>query len=68
MADVISSRAPAQAANDNAAVLSDCAAECLYPRLDSRDLFRDTRQIEIAHAGRIYRLRLTQLNKLILTA
>jgi hemin uptake protein HemP len=37
-------------------------------RLDSKDLFRAAREIEIAHDGRIYRLRLTQLNKLILTA
>lgn len=38
------------------------------PRLDSRELFRQGRAIEIVHAGRIYTLRLTQLNKLILTA
>lgn len=37
-------------------------------RIDSKDLFRSGREIEIAHDGRIYRLRLTQLNKLILTA
>jgi hemin uptake protein HemP len=37
-------------------------------RLQSRDLFRHGREVEIAHDGRIYRLRLTQLNKLILTA
>lgn len=37
-------------------------------RLDSKDLFRHAREIEIDHEGRIYRLRLTQLNKLILTA
>ena len=32
------------------------------------DLFRQGREVEIDHQGRIYRLRLTQLNKLILTA
>ena len=37
-------------------------------RISSRDLFRQMREVEIAHEGRIYRLRLTQLNKLILTA
>lgn len=37
-------------------------------RLDSKDLFRQAREVEIAHEGRVYRLRLTQLNKLILTA
>ena len=37
-------------------------------RLSSQELFRRSREIEIEHAGKIYRLRLTQLNKLILTA
>ena len=36
-------------------------------RLDSRDLFRDTREIIIAHGDETYRLRLTAQNKLILT-
>lgn len=38
------------------------------PRINSEDLFRHGREVEIVHRGRIYRLRLTQLNKLILTA
>jgi hemin uptake protein HemP len=37
-------------------------------RIKSRDLFQQMREVEIDHEGRIYRLRLTQLNKLILTA
>ncbi len=37
-------------------------------RLKSEDLFQQLREVEIDHEGRIYRLRLTQLNKLILTA
>lgn len=37
-------------------------------RIKSEDLFRQAREVEIDHQGRIYRLRLTQLNKLILTA
>jgi hemin uptake protein HemP len=37
-------------------------------RIKSQDLFKQMREIEIDHDGRIYRLRLTQLNKLILTA
>lgn len=37
-------------------------------RIRSEDLFQDQREIEIEHHGRIYRLRVTQLNKLILTA
>lgn len=38
------------------------------PRLSSRELMRQGREVEIDHEGRIYRLRITQLNKLILTA
>ncbi len=37
-------------------------------RIKSEDLFQQAREVEIDHQGRIYRLRLTQLNKLILTA
>jgi hemin uptake protein HemP len=37
-------------------------------RLDSRELFAQAREVEINHGGRIYRLRITQQNKLILTA
>jgi hemin uptake protein HemP len=37
-------------------------------RYTTTGLMEDQREIEIEHAGRIYRLRITQLNKLILTA
>jgi hemin uptake protein HemP len=37
-------------------------------RISSQELFQQMREIEIEHDGRIYRLRLTQQNKLILTA
>lgn len=37
-------------------------------RIKSEDLLQDQREIEIDHQGRIYRLRVTQMNKLILTA
>lgn len=37
-------------------------------RIKSQDLFQKMNAVEIDHEGRIYRLRLTQLNKLILTA
>ena len=37
-------------------------------RIKSQDLLEKMNEIEIDHEGRIYRLRLTQLNKLILTA
>lgn len=36
-------------------------------RLESRDLFVGTKEITIGHEGEVYRLRLTALNKLILT-
>jgi hemin uptake protein HemP len=36
-------------------------------RVDSRELFVDTREIMIAHGEDTYRLRLTAQNKLILT-
>jgi hemin uptake protein HemP len=37
-------------------------------RITSANLLQDQREVEIEHAGKIYRLRITQLNKLILTA
>ena len=37
-------------------------------RLKSCELMQQMREVEIDHEGRIYRLRVTQLNKLILTA
>lgn len=37
-------------------------------RIRSQDLFQQAREVEIEHDGRIYRLRLTQSNKLILNA
>jgi len=36
-------------------------------RIDSRELFVNTREITIAHGADVYRLRLTAQNKLILT-
>ena len=36
-------------------------------RLHSRDLLGQDRELEIEHAGQLYRLRLTNLGKLILT-
>jgi hemin uptake protein HemP len=51
---------PAAAPRANAAAAA--------PRYTTAGLMQDQREIEIEHAGRIYRLRITQLNKLILTA
>ncbi|MGB7479466.1 MAG: hemin uptake protein HemP [Burkholderiaceae bacterium] len=50
------------------AVSADSAPDTTPLRIKSRDLFGQRREVEIDHDGRIYRLRLTQLNKLILTA
>ncbi len=36
-------------------------------RIESRNLFVGTKEITIGHEGEVYRLRLTALNKLILT-
>ena len=37
-------------------------------RISSTSLMQGGREVEIEHCGKIYRLRITQLNKLILTA
>ncbi|MFM2346441.1 MAG: hemin uptake protein HemP [Pseudomonadota bacterium] len=37
------------------------------PRLSSRDLLGQAREVEIEHEGMLYRLRITALGKLILT-
>ena len=39
----------------------------LPPRLNSESLLSGCREVEIEHAGQVYRLRLTALGKLILT-
>lgn len=44
-----------------------CAALPLPRRLDSETLLAGQSEIEIIHAGTVYRLRLTSLGKLILT-
>lgn len=44
-------------------------AELKQPeRLNSQDLLKQARAVQIEHDGKIYELRLTRLNKLILTA
>lgn len=55
---------PNQSNSTSASGLQSKSAE----RIKSQDLFVKGKEIEIDHDGRIYRLRLTQLNKLILTA
>ncbi len=61
--------APPRMAGTNTAALPDTAVSgTQVPRIKSADLFQHLREVEIDHQGRIYTLRLTQLNKLILTA
>lgn len=55
-------------ATDRAAPSARTSANVPIPRIKSQDLFQKMRELEIDHGGRIYKLRLTQLNKLILTA
>lgn len=38
------------------------------PRVNSQDLLKQAKCIQIEHEGKIYELRVTRLNKLILTA
>jgi hemin uptake protein HemP len=56
---------------DTSAVASEAdtsrSVDVVNNRLESRDLFVGTREITIGHEGEVYRLRLTALNKLILT-
>jgi hemin uptake protein HemP len=44
------------------------AGESTVRRFSSQELLGQQREVQIEHQGRIYRLRLTSLNKLILTA
>ncbi len=59
---------PANVAN-TASPLGDSARsiEIAGNRIESRDLFVGTKEVTIGHEGEVYRLRLTALNKLILT-
>ncbi|WP_174821633.1 hemin uptake protein HemP [Duganella rivi] len=58
---------PAIAAHPVAAA---AAVQAVKPvkRITSASLMEGGRELEIEHSGRVYRLRITQLNKLILTA
>jgi hemin uptake protein HemP len=44
------------------------AAPARTQRLNSRELLQASKVVEIEHEGKIYELRVTRLNKLILTA
>ncbi|USX22402.1 hemin uptake protein HemP [Oxalobacteraceae bacterium OTU3REALA1] len=55
-----------QPARPSHAVVSSAVSP--VKRVNSTGLMEGGRELEIEHAGRVYRLRVTQLNKLILTA
>jgi len=55
-----------QQARPSPAVVSSAVSP--VKRISSAGLMEGGRELEIEHAGRVYRLRVTQLNKLILTA
>lgn len=57
-----------QTFRSDVAIASSQPGQSAVARIKSVELFQQGREIEIEHQGRIYRLRLTQLNKLILTA
>ncbi len=44
------------------------SSEMTIRKIKSHELFSNMNEVEIDHEGRIYRLRLTRFNKLILTA
>ncbi|MQR02180.1 hemin uptake protein HemP [Glaciimonas sp. GS1] len=54
--------------NEHTEVQQKSAQTKAITRIKSHELFQQMRELEIDHGGRIYKLRLTQLNKLILTA
>lgn len=55
------------ASSASLAALSSARPSAAPRRLSSETLLADRREVEIEHAGQIYRLRVTSLGKLILT-
>jgi hemin uptake protein HemP len=66
MSTTVPATPPAIAARPAASATAHAMAP--VKRISSAGLMDGGREVEIEHAGRIYRLRITQLNKLILTA
>lgn len=62
----LTQQAPDAPGNETSRRTDSAAVQAI--RIKSEELFQQLREVEIDHQGRIYRLRLTQLNKLILTA
>ncbi len=59
--------AAAKTAPNTAAVPAEPSAAAPQ-RFNSQDLLRQAKAVQIEHDGKIYELRVTRLNKLILTA
>lgn len=59
---------PSPAVVSAASSAANLSAIAPVKRISSAGLMDGGREVEIEHAGRVYRLRVTQLNKLILTA
>ena len=55
------------AGSSEASATNARSIEIVNNRIESRDIFVATKEITIGHEGEVYRLRLTALNKLILT-
>jgi hemin uptake protein HemP len=55
------------AANPSASSVEARKINVVGNRIDSRELFVNTRELTISHGADVYRLRLTAQNKLILT-
>ncbi len=53
--------------NEGTAAAKARSIDIINNRIESRNLFVATKEITIGHEGEVYRLRLTALNKLILT-
>jgi len=59
---------PCVATGDQPSAPAEATPVRTMRRIRSQDVLGREREVEIEHEGRVYRLRVTQLNKLILTA
>ncbi|WP_374359182.1 hemin uptake protein HemP [Pseudoduganella danionis] len=62
------SNAPTRVSTTSPSPATDSPQAHAPRRISSATLMGEGRAIEIEHGGRVYQLRITQLNKLILTA
>jgi len=57
-------KTPERPQHDPDDLVADASVE--HPMIDSRQLFRGSRELQIRHEGELYRLRVTRNGKLIL--